>query len=237
MVRVGASCIDRYEASIWDAGSAATRSRAIFPTALVWAARAEIFARSVPGVVPRANITWFQAPMALANSGKRLPTGKVADRGLPAPPTGRPAARRWCPRRGQRRRHGWACSPPASRRGRASGNGWRVDAVRAGCGGRTGTAATSVAWCGADEAPGALIRGSSFTTGLGVFDTGPQDRRDQGRQRPRSRTASGSAAPGRPGRHLVSRAIPSKVAAEGESSGRPPRRRARSRSLPCPSPV
>jgi formylglycine-generating enzyme required for sulfatase activity len=36
--------------------------------------KGRIFARSVPGVAPRVNITWVQAQQALANSGKRLPT-------------------------------------------------------------------------------------------------------------------------------------------------------------------
>ncbi|MPZ91072.1 MAG: hypothetical protein GEU68_05495 [Actinobacteria bacterium] len=37
--------------------------------------KGKIYARSVAGVTPSRYITWFQAQQALANSGKRLPTG------------------------------------------------------------------------------------------------------------------------------------------------------------------
>jgi Sulfatase-modifying factor enzyme 1 len=75
MVRVGPVCVDRYEASIWDApvgGNQITGPIPCSPTGL--ACKDKIFARSVPGVSARANITWFQAQVALANSGKRMLT-------------------------------------------------------------------------------------------------------------------------------------------------------------------
>jgi hypothetical protein len=75
MVRVGPICVDRYEASIWDArvgGNQISGPIPCSPTGLGCAGK--IFARSVPGVSAKANITWFQAQAALANSGKRMLT-------------------------------------------------------------------------------------------------------------------------------------------------------------------
>jgi hypothetical protein len=75
MVRVGAACIDRYEASIWTARTGGTQITGAIPCdANGQDCRGKIFARSVAGVAPRASISWFQAQQALANSGKRLPT-------------------------------------------------------------------------------------------------------------------------------------------------------------------
>jgi formylglycine-generating enzyme required for sulfatase activity len=48
----------------------------------------DIFAVSLPGVLPSANIAWFQAEEACANAGKRLPTSaewQVAANGTPDP--------------------------------------------------------------------------------------------------------------------------------------------------------
>jgi hypothetical protein len=74
MVRVGSVCIDRYEASIWTARSGGTQITGAIPCDADGQNCDNIFARSVAGVVPRADITWFQAQQALANSGKRMPT-------------------------------------------------------------------------------------------------------------------------------------------------------------------
>jgi len=78
MVAVGSLCVDRYEASLWDAASGGTQIPA--STCLadgsdcgVGAAN-PIYARSEAGVLPSANITWYQALQACANAGKRLPT-------------------------------------------------------------------------------------------------------------------------------------------------------------------
>jgi formylglycine-generating enzyme required for sulfatase activity len=48
----------------------------------------DIYALSLPGVTPSANITWFMAQEACANAGKRLPTSaewQVAANGTPDP--------------------------------------------------------------------------------------------------------------------------------------------------------
>ena len=75
MVRAGSVCIDRYEASIWDAKTGGSRITGAIPCdANGQNCKGKIFARSVKGVAPRADITYFQAQQALANSGKRLPS-------------------------------------------------------------------------------------------------------------------------------------------------------------------
>ena len=90
MVRVGSVCIDRYEASIWDkrvGGKQITDAIPCSPNGQDCVKK--IFARSVRGVLPRAKITWFQAQVALANSGKRLPSNaewQMAATGTPDGP-------------------------------------------------------------------------------------------------------------------------------------------------------
>lgn len=72
MVRVGGLCIDRYEASLWDAPIGGNQIVGTVPCNANGQDCNNIYARSVAGVQPRAVITWFQAQRALANSGKRL---------------------------------------------------------------------------------------------------------------------------------------------------------------------
>ena len=74
MVKVGSVCIDRYENSIWDAPTGGNQITGEIPCNANGQDCTDIYARSVAGVPPRANITYFQAQQALANSGKRLPT-------------------------------------------------------------------------------------------------------------------------------------------------------------------
>ena len=76
MVQAGSVCIDRYEASIWTAPTGGTQITGAIPAPCTANGQncTNIYARSVAGVTPRANITWFQAQQALANSGKRLPS-------------------------------------------------------------------------------------------------------------------------------------------------------------------
>lgn len=109
MVAVGPSCIDKYEASVWD-----TRDQGLI--AKIRAGKASvgdltnqrgisndnytvdcpdtgngctgIFAASVAGVQPSRYTTWFQALAACRNSGKRLPTNQewqMAAFGTPDP--------------------------------------------------------------------------------------------------------------------------------------------------------
>jgi len=79
MVAVGSVCIDKYEASLVDASGAATTPAACNADGSDCGADADglnpaIFAQSVAGVLPAVAPTWFQAAIACANVGKRLPT-------------------------------------------------------------------------------------------------------------------------------------------------------------------
>jgi formylglycine-generating enzyme required for sulfatase activity len=74
MVVAGPLCVDRYEASIWDAPTGGNQITGEVPCSDDGQDCDDIYARSVPGVLPSVEITWFQAQRALANSGKRLPT-------------------------------------------------------------------------------------------------------------------------------------------------------------------
>ncbi|HUP25829.1 MAG TPA: SUMF1/EgtB/PvdO family nonheme iron enzyme [Thermoanaerobaculia bacterium] len=89
MIWIGGVCIDKYEASIWDApvgGNEITVEIASEYCNLNGQDCDNIWARSVAGREPARRITWFQAQAALANSGKRLPTNaewQMAVRGTP----------------------------------------------------------------------------------------------------------------------------------------------------------
>ncbi|MGH9382347.1 MAG: SUMF1/EgtB/PvdO family nonheme iron enzyme [Thermoanaerobaculia bacterium] len=88
MVRIGGVCIDKYEASIWDAPVGGSQITGPLPCSLTGQDCDNIYARSVAGVQPRGSITWFQAQAALANVGKRLPTNaewQLAVLGTPDP--------------------------------------------------------------------------------------------------------------------------------------------------------
>lgn len=74
MVRVGSVCVDKYEASIWDAKTGGSQITGAIPCDANGQNCTNIYARSVAGVTPRNFITYFQAQQALANSGKRLPS-------------------------------------------------------------------------------------------------------------------------------------------------------------------
>jgi hypothetical protein len=86
VVKVGGSSsafwIDRYEATLWDApdgagaqwfGGGADDSSKGFPKN--GQATQPLYAASVAGVAPAGSLTWFQASIACAASGKHLPTG------------------------------------------------------------------------------------------------------------------------------------------------------------------
>ena len=77
MVMVGPTCVDKYEASVWSSPTGGTQYGATgdnYPCNDDGQDCDNIYARSVPGVIPSRFITYFQAQQALANSGKRLPT-------------------------------------------------------------------------------------------------------------------------------------------------------------------
>ncbi len=92
MVRVGPTCIDKYEASVWsqkNGGDQYGVASDDYPCDDNGQdCKGEIYARSVPGVTPSRHITWFQAEAALTNSGKRLPANnewQKAVQGTPDP--------------------------------------------------------------------------------------------------------------------------------------------------------
>ncbi|HVS64281.1 MAG TPA: SUMF1/EgtB/PvdO family nonheme iron enzyme [Thermoanaerobaculia bacterium] len=88
MIWVGGVCIDKYEASIWDAPVGGNQITGTIPCNADGQNCDNIWARSVAGVEPRASITWFQAQAALANAGKRMPTNaewQMAVLGTPDP--------------------------------------------------------------------------------------------------------------------------------------------------------
>jgi len=98
MVAAGSICVDTYEASIWDAATGGSQIADDPDPALPCLddgsdcganAANPIYARSVTGVTPAAQITWYQAAQACANVGKRLPTTaewQMAASGTPAGP-------------------------------------------------------------------------------------------------------------------------------------------------------
>lgn len=102
-VRSGRTCIDKYEASVWETTDAtviakikdgtvtladltaagATQRGATTTTAdygvgcpLTGNECLNLYAVSIPGVLPSRFITWFQAVAVVRNSGKRLPTSQ-----------------------------------------------------------------------------------------------------------------------------------------------------------------
>lgn len=99
-VKVGPACVDKYEASVWRTQNATVIQKIRFGTVTgvdLTAAGAthlgladgdlaaagcpatgngcvDVYAVSIPGVLPSAFISWFQAAAAARNAGKRLPT-------------------------------------------------------------------------------------------------------------------------------------------------------------------
>jgi hypothetical protein len=98
MVSAGSTCIDKYEASVWDAatgGSAIAASTCLADGSDCGKNAANpIYAQSREGVTPTSLISWYQAAQACANVGKRLPsTGEwqMAASGTPAGANADPA--------------------------------------------------------------------------------------------------------------------------------------------------
>lgn len=113
-VTVGDTCIDKFEASVWQTTDAKTikkiqRGKVQDAAELGQATQrgavvddygtdcpdtgngcTEFYAVSIPGVTPSRNLTWFQAAAACRNAGKRLPFGHeyvMAALGTPDPGT------------------------------------------------------------------------------------------------------------------------------------------------------
>ena len=81
MVAVGSLCVDKYEASVWNAAGDTQYglSSDDYPcqddgSGCGEGAVQPIYARSVADAMPSAFITWYQAGQACANAGKRLPS-------------------------------------------------------------------------------------------------------------------------------------------------------------------
>jgi formylglycine-generating enzyme required for sulfatase activity len=203
--------MDKYEASVWRVPNATTANRSLVDrirrgraTAADLAAGGatqlgmftddyapcandgqncanDIYAVSLPGVLPSMNITWFQAEEACANAGKRLPTSaewQVAANGTPDPgpdngttdcnsavPTGL-----------------FSASPTGSRSRCVSARGafdmvgnvaeWVADWVpaSASCPGWGGFSDDAMCLAGASttlNSPGALVRGGGFAVAGG----------------------------------------------------------------------
>ena len=117
-VVAGTVCLDRYEASVWRVPNPTTANVSLVKKIQLGKATEadlaaggatqlgtasddyapctdngqncanDIYAVSLPSVIPAANITWFQAQEACANAGKRLPTSaewQVGANGTPDP--------------------------------------------------------------------------------------------------------------------------------------------------------
>jgi len=117
-VVAGTLCLDRYEASVWRVPNPTTTNAALVRKIQLGKATEadltagaatqlgtvsddyapcanngqncanDIYAVSLPSVIPAAHITWFQAQEACANAGKRLPTSvewQVGANGTPDP--------------------------------------------------------------------------------------------------------------------------------------------------------
>jgi hypothetical protein len=79
MVAVGSLCVDKYEASLVDSSGTLATSTTCNADGSDCGADAggvnpAIFAQSIAGVLPAASPSWFQAAIACANVGKRLPS-------------------------------------------------------------------------------------------------------------------------------------------------------------------
>jgi formylglycine-generating enzyme required for sulfatase activity len=117
-VQAGTTCLDRYEASVWRVPDPTTTNASLVRKIQLGRATQadlvaggatqlgtagddyapcagdgqncanDIYAVSLPSVIPSASITWFQAQEACANAGKRLPTNaewQVGANGTPDP--------------------------------------------------------------------------------------------------------------------------------------------------------
>jgi sulfatase-modifying factor enzyme 1 len=189
MVAAGAVCIDKYEVSVWSSPTGGTQygvgGTDDYPVACTDTGQGckagtagAIYALSVPGVRPSANITYFQAQQALANVGKRLPSNAewqqaVAGTPDPGPDNGTTDCRTT----------GGSSVNTGSRSACVSNFGandmvgnvseWVADWVptSTGCPGWGTFSTDSNCFSGAStvsNGPGALIRGGSFIDGTGA---------------------------------------------------------------------
>jgi hypothetical protein len=217
-VVAGTVCMDRYEASVWRVPNATTTNKALVKkiqqgraTAVSLAAGGatqlgvasddytpcadngqncadDIYAASLPGVVPSAYITWFQALAACENARKRLPTNsewQVAVTGTPATAPMSDNGTTDC-----RKLSGFSAVSTGSRTSCVSQSGafdmvgnlwewvadWTVRSTT--CGSWTaGVSPFPTAQCLAGAAttgePGAVLRGGSFSSVLYGFNANP----------------------------------------------------------------
>jgi len=94
MVDGGGFCIDKYEATVWNSPTGVIKYGFgvldDYPCTDNGQNCTNIFARSVVGVSPSANITWFQAQQACRNVGKRLATSGEWQQAVAGTPDGAP---------------------------------------------------------------------------------------------------------------------------------------------------
>lgn len=106
MVQVGGFCIDKYEASVWnlegtiqygilDKTGIISYEDYGYPCDRYGQNCTNIYAISLPGRMPSAHITWFQAQQACANVGKRLPTNAEWQMAVAGTPDINPFASYW----------------------------------------------------------------------------------------------------------------------------------------------
>jgi formylglycine-generating enzyme required for sulfatase activity len=205
-VVAGTVCLDAYEASVWRVPhSSTTNARLVRRIQLGRATQADlmaagatelgtagddyapcagdgqscaddIYAVSLPSVIPSASITWFQAEEACANAGKRLPTSaewQVGANGTPdaGPDNGTTDCNTFSP---------FTVAPTGSRSRCVSARGafdmvgnlyeWVADWVPRSttCPGWGGLSDDSMCFSGASTTaagPGALLRGGDFGSG------------------------------------------------------------------------
>ncbi len=180
-VMVADVCVDKYEASVWSTppGGAPGTQLSTYPCAANGQdCGGKLYARSVAGVAPARNISWFQALAACANVGKRLLTNAEWQMAVAGTPNS-----------GADDDHSTDCNtntpfPPAPAGSRSQctsafgaydmvGNVWEwvadwVPRSEVSCPGWGGFSDDAMCLTGAAtqvEGPGALYRGGDFSSG------------------------------------------------------------------------
>jgi hypothetical protein len=211
-VVAGTVCLDRYEASVWRVPNPTTTNAILVRKIQLGRATEadltaggatqlgtvrdyapctsngqncvdDIYAVSLPSVIPSGRITWFQAQEACANAGKRLPTNaewQVGANGTPDPGPDNGATD--CNSDTGSASLTGARSSCVSARGAFDTVGnlaeWVADWVprSTACPGWGGFSDDAMCLAGANESgtgPGALVRGGAFSSFFGGMTAGP----------------------------------------------------------------
>jgi len=211
-VVAGTVCLDKYEATVWRVSDPTTTNVSLVRRIRLGTARRDdleaggaiqlgtdvsyepcardgqnctddIYAVSLPGEIPSARISWFQAQEACANAGKRLPTNaewQVGVNGTPDP--GPDNGTTDCNSETGEASLTGARTSCVSARGAFDMVGnlaeWVADWVplSTNCPGWGGFSDDAMCLAGASETatgPGALVRGGSFVFSFGSTTAGP----------------------------------------------------------------